>query len=225
VHATFGECEIDAEARTLVREGRPVHLTPKAFDLLALLVRRGPAVVTKDEITGLLWPDTFVSEANLANLVAEVRQGLGEDARRPRFIRTVHRVGYAFQAPVSPASVAPPARCQLAGAFGVFELAGGDNLVGRSGECRVALGDVSVSRRHARIVVGETIVQVEDLHSRNGTFVDGIAVKGPAPLTHGAEVRFGSVRLTFREIDADLSTAGLEPPAPARPAPRSRPRT
>ena len=86
----------DAETRQLWRGEREFHLSPKAFDLLALLVARRPAAVSKIAIRELLWPDTFVSETNLPALVAEIRAALGDDAREPRFVRTLHRIGYAF---------------------------------------------------------------------------------------------------------------------------------
>jgi hypothetical protein len=150
-----------------------------------------------------------VSEGNLANLVAEIRQGLGESSQKPRSIRTVHRVGYAFQAVVTETD-APTShvRCQLAGSYGVFDLGPGENLVGRGPECRVALAEHSVSRRHARITVGATVT-IEDLKSRNGTFVDGRPVTGAVPLAHETEVRVGSVRFVFRLVEPDALTAPL----------------
>ena len=84
----FGDLEFDAEARQLYRNGSAVHLTGKAFELLKLLLERRPAAMSKAEIQEHLWPDTFVSEANLPTLVAEIRDGLGDDARQPRFLRT-----------------------------------------------------------------------------------------------------------------------------------------
>jgi hypothetical protein len=153
-----------------------------------------------------------VSEGNLANLVAEIRQGLGETSRKPRSIRTVHRVGYAFQAAVTETAAEvefpSPIRCQLAGAYGVFDLAPGENLIGRGADCRVALAERSVSRRHARITVGEAVT-IEDLKSRNGTFVDGQVVTGPVALAHEMQVRVGSVGFVFRLVEPDALTAPL----------------
>lgn len=143
--------------------------------------------------------------------MAEIRQGLGESSRKPRSIRTVHRVGYAFQSAVTDdaAGAATDAvRCQLAGSYGVFELLPGENLVGRAAECRVALAERSVSRRHARITVAEAVT-IEDLKSRNGTFVDGRPVTGPVPLHHEVEVRVGSVRFVFRQVEPDVLTSPL----------------
>src|SRR4029077_14868496 len=70
----FGECELDSDAREVRRSGRAVPLTPKAYELLALLARNRPRAMSKAEIKDYLWPDTFVSESNLAALVFEVRK-------------------------------------------------------------------------------------------------------------------------------------------------------
>jgi hypothetical protein len=76
----FGACEVDERARQLVRAGRPVHLSAKAFDLLALLLSRQPGVVKKQDILHELWNGTSVVERNIANLVAEIREALEEDS-------------------------------------------------------------------------------------------------------------------------------------------------
>ena len=97
MRARFGDVELDSASRQVWRAGREVHLSNKAFELLALLVERRPAAVPKSEIHQRLWHDTFVSDTNLPTLVAEIRDAIGDDARHPQFVRTVHRFGYAFQ--------------------------------------------------------------------------------------------------------------------------------
>src|SRR5262245_9473724 len=92
----FGDYLLDTDAHALFRGGRPLHLTPKAFGLLALLVEHRPRAISKPDLVRSLWPDSFVSEGSLTNLVTEVRSALGEGARSSRYIRTVHRFGYAF---------------------------------------------------------------------------------------------------------------------------------
>src|SRR5687767_4641201 len=93
----FGDFVFDAKARLLTRKGEPVHLTAKACELLHLLASRRPDAVAKKEIHQKLWPDTFVSDVSLTTLIFELRTALGESARAPRFVRTVHGDGYAFQ--------------------------------------------------------------------------------------------------------------------------------
>ena len=82
--------------RQLTRAGREIHLEPKAFELLSALVLERPKALSKADLQERLWPGTFVAEANLSNLVAEIRAALGDPARAPLFVRTVHRFGYAF---------------------------------------------------------------------------------------------------------------------------------
>ena len=90
---------LDLTARVLTRAGTPVSLSPKAFQLLGLLVNSHDKAFSKAELQDLLWPGTFVVEKNLTNLVSEIREAIGDNPVRPRFIRTVHRFGYAFLEP------------------------------------------------------------------------------------------------------------------------------
>lgn len=96
--ARFGSFTLDSDQRRIVGAEGEAHLTPKAFDLLRLLIRYAPRVVSKAEIHAALWPDTFVSDAALIVLIKEIRRALSDrDASSP-IVRTVHRVGYAFRA-------------------------------------------------------------------------------------------------------------------------------
>ncbi|HYI11596.1 MAG TPA: winged helix-turn-helix domain-containing protein [Thermoanaerobaculia bacterium] len=97
----FGDCTFDSDARTLQRGGESVRLSGKAFQLLELLLTARPNPIGKTDLFARLWPDTFVSEANLASLVKEIRAAIGDDARAPKYVRTVHRFGYAFSGPVT----------------------------------------------------------------------------------------------------------------------------
>src|SRR5687767_3619313 len=92
----FGDCVLDTDERALLRSGQPIHLTSKAFQLLAFLLEVRPRAAAKAELQEKLWPSTFVSEGNLATLVKEARTAIGDNARKPLHIRTVHACGYAF---------------------------------------------------------------------------------------------------------------------------------
>jgi len=92
----FGRFLLDLDTRQLTQGGQVIHLAPKAFELLVALVLERPKVLSKAVLQQRLWPETFVAEANLSNLVAEIREALGEDARSPVFLRTAHGFGYAF---------------------------------------------------------------------------------------------------------------------------------
>ncbi|MGO9776823.1 MAG: winged helix-turn-helix domain-containing protein [Terracidiphilus sp.] len=93
----FDEFELDPARRTLLRNGSPVALTPKAFDVLAYLVLNPGRVVTKDELLKSIWPDSFVEEGNLAQYISALRKALGDNSR---LIATVPSRGYQFVAQV-----------------------------------------------------------------------------------------------------------------------------
>ena len=92
----FGECVLDSDTRQLYVRGEAVHLSPKGFQFLELLLESRPKALSKSEIHERLWPGTFVSDGTLASLLVEVRSATGDSARESRFVRTVHRFGYAF---------------------------------------------------------------------------------------------------------------------------------
>src|SRR5262245_41907607 len=96
VRLRFGDCVFDSDRRELRKENKKVPLTPKVFQLLEVLIAERPKALSKATLHERLWPETFVADANLANLVADLRDALGDDAKHPRIIRTVQRFGYAF---------------------------------------------------------------------------------------------------------------------------------
>jgi DNA-binding winged helix-turn-helix (wHTH) protein len=208
VKVRFAEFILDADSRRLIRlDADPVHLSPKAFDLLRLLIEHRPNVLDKAALHARIWPRTFVVDANLTVLIAELRRALADNAREPRFIRTVHALGYAFcgdavdlEIGASDSSLLGTARCWLMWKERAIVLGEGENIVGRDPGCSVWLDAPGVSRRHARIEVtrGGDVLQLEDLGSTNGTFVDGTAVRGIVPLTDGCVIRVGDVALTVR---------------------------
>ena len=132
----FRECVLDSETRELLVGGRTVHLTPKAFELLAILIEARPRALSKAEIHEKLWPSTFVSEGTLTSLLAEVRSAIGDEKHDNRLIRTVHRFGYAFAGPVEIEGAGPEsarARLSRPGSTGAPELGleEGENVLGR----------------------------------------------------------------------------------------------
>jgi DNA-binding winged helix-turn-helix (wHTH) protein len=210
----FSEFVLDTARRQLFRGGAKVHLEPKALELLELLVARRPEALSKSEIHRKLWPDTFVSESSLTGLVAQLRKALGDDRRQERFLRTVHGFGYGFSAEVVAAAgsgAEPPAR--LIWEESLFLLLPGENLLGRSEEASVRIGAPGVSRRHARIVVTDRQVTIEDLASKNGTFVEGRQLEGPTPLRDGDRVLLGRQLLVFRRAHSTEPTRTESPSA------------
>jgi DNA-binding winged helix-turn-helix (wHTH) protein len=200
----FGRLTIDSETRQLRRDGQDVHLSPKAFDLLSLLIQHRPNVLQKDELLTQIWRDSHVSDASLAVLIGEIRDAIDDDARRPRFIRTVHGVGYAFS---GDAIDDLPQRvetrdvvCWLTWKGTTFPLADGDNVIGRDPHCTVWLDVDGVSRRHAKIHVDHArrLVTLDDLGSTNGTFVRRSRVSAPVALENDDVIKIASVDLRLR---------------------------
>jgi DNA-binding winged helix-turn-helix (wHTH) protein len=210
VRLQFGEFIVDGEARQLLRKGVPVHLSPKAFDLLVTLIRERPTALRKEDLHARLWPKTFVSDASLAMLVAEVRAALGETARQPKSVRTVHRHGYAFQADARELATSG-AGFWLVTDSRQIPLAHGDNIVGRDPKMRVWLDSPSVSRQHACIRIDGDRATLEDLGSKNGTRAGDARVTAVTPLADGDELRFGSVNASFRVWTVDPTRTEAEP--------------
>lgn len=203
----FEDCVLDLDTRELLRAGRPVPLSPKAFELLELLVRARPKAVPRDRIHEALWPKVFVSDASLTNVVAEVRAAFGDDAQRPRVIRTIQRFGYAFVADArGGASDAPAAAYRLLWERREIDLAPGENVFGRERSATVWIDDPSVSRRHARILIDPSGARLEDLGSKNGTFRNGRPVTGAVRLRDGDAVQVGRAEMTFHVLEQTGST-------------------
>jgi DNA-binding winged helix-turn-helix (wHTH) protein len=209
---SFGDFVLDLDSRELLRESQAVPLTPKAYQLLEILVTNRPKALSKFALQERLWPDTFVLEKNLVNLIAEIRQSLGDDPTEPRFVRTVHRFGYAFQVPpVETASDSTTVhsaavRFRLQWANGSARLGEGEHVLGRDPDLQLFFDSPGVSRRHALIRVGGETATVEDLDSKNGTFVADRSLDSPTQLHDGDRIRIGSVELTFNAIRTPAST-------------------
>ena len=206
----FAGCVFDSDTREVRRGGETLELSPKAFELLELLIESRPRVLPKQEIHERLWPGVFVSDASLSNLVAELRAALHDDAQRPRIVRTVHRFGYGFVAQPDPEShpiprLVPPILHKLLWESREIELPSGETVFGRDRSV-VWIDDPSVSRRHARILVDRERVTIRDLGSKNGTMVNGEPVAGDAVLEDGDEIAIGRARMTFHVLTRTGST-------------------
>ena len=123
----FGDVEVDVPGRELRRGGRPVHLEPQAFDLLASLIEHRERVLSKVELFDGVWGHRFVSEANLTTRIKEIRRAVGDDGTQQHTIRNVRGRGYRFVATVE-AEVA----AENAGRADRTRIAGG--LIGRDVE-------------------------------------------------------------------------------------------
>jgi DNA-binding winged helix-turn-helix (wHTH) protein len=208
VSARFGGFTLDADRRQLTSEASgELHLTPKAFDLLALLVAEAPRVVRKGELHERLWPGTFVSDATLVGLVKEIRRALDDRDSAAPLIRTAHGVGYAFsgelQAVIAPRS--DVSRWIVAGGRRI-PLADGENLIGRDPSSAVCLDATGVSRCHARIVIGRGGAKLEDLGSKNGTRLGDSPVTGSVGLHDGDRIHIGPILVIYHASASGMST-------------------
>jgi DNA-binding winged helix-turn-helix (wHTH) protein len=209
---TFSDYCLDLATRQLLRGRTEIRLSPKGFELLCFLVEHRTRAMSKTELHERLWPDTFVTDANLSVLVAELRAALHDRPGASRFIRTVRGFGYGFCGNVTDA-LAPPALrrlCWVVSNGREIALQEGDNIIGRDETAAVPLNLPSVSRRHARIVVSSHHAVVEDLGSKNGTFLGNDRITQAVRLSDLDELRVGSVRLLVRIMTADSRTETVQ---------------
>ena len=226
----FAEFELDLGAYALRRPDGPLRLEKLPMEILILLVQRAGTLVQRSEIQAMLWgPDVYVEHDSAINTaVRKIRRTLGDDAEHPRFVETVVGKGYRFIAPVE--SDASP-QAQVSATHGrssarwqrvfpsysvtrgrqEFALEAGETVFGRDPTAGVYVDHPSVSRRHACISIGSQGAVLEDLKSRNGTFVNGCSIDGPTKIEHGALIGLGLITLTFIVMAAPASTQPIGP--------------
>lgn len=206
----FGAYLLDTEARRLDRDGQPRHLSTKAFDLLCILVSERPNALTKADLHKRIWPDVFVTDDSLSKLVSEIRTAIGDNPRKPAFLRTVHGFGYAFSSATEISMVARNGSGLATPCLIVegraFALTPGDNVIGRDPSARISLDSLQVSRQHARVRVTELDVTLEDLESRNGTIVNGARITAPVTLNNGDEITIAPFTLRFWSSAGSVET-------------------
>jgi DNA-binding winged helix-turn-helix (wHTH) protein len=194
----FGRFLLDCDTRQLLCDGAEIHLSPKAFELLAALVANRRRAVSKAELLERLWPSTFVEETNLAGLVAEIRRALEDSATEPTFLRTIHRFGYRFVGDVVESAPAPlgPRLCLVHDNRRTVLLEG-SNIIGRAPDAALHCEAAGVSRHHARVLVANGVATLEDLKSKNGTYLQRERITS-ARLSDGDEIRLGTASFIFR---------------------------
>ncbi len=225
----FDEFELDVAAYALRRAGQRIKLEKIPMEVLVLLVRNAGILVNRTEIHAALWgSDVFVDEGAAINTaVRKIRRALGDDVEHPRFIETVVGKGYRFIAPLEtdgsgmervnhrlPNYVMTRGKRQ-------FVLDSGQNLLGRDPDAAVYIDHPSVSRRHARVSIDSARAVVEDLKSRNGTFLDGRRVEIPTEIQNGAIIGLGPITLTFVVLPAGASTLPMGESAGSARKPKS----
>jgi DNA-binding winged helix-turn-helix (wHTH) protein len=204
----FGDCVLDLGARQLEREKKVVPLEPKMYELLEVLIKRRPEVVTNNELDELLWPKVYVARTSLTRLVSELRAVLGDSPRESRLIRTVYKTGYAFCAEVTVLGPTRPlpVSVEVLWMNQSYPLADGEHIAGRDADCSLVIDGTTVSRRHARITVVSGEATIEDLESTNGTHVKGTRISAPTRLAPGDEFALGSEVLRIRRRSSSALT-------------------
>jgi DNA-binding winged helix-turn-helix (wHTH) protein len=195
----FAEFVFDEDRRLVLRGSEPVHLEPKAFELLALLLARRPNALSKKEIREAIWPGAYVSESSLPGLVGDLRAALGDDWADPKLIRTVRGYGYAFCGTTLEDRGPTGEACRWIVLHAGHEIAlpEGIHLIGRGEKCLIRCESPRVSRHHAQVRVTEATAIVEDLGSRNGTWLRGERIEGASEIHPGDTVSVGPDEIQF----------------------------
>jgi DNA-binding winged helix-turn-helix (wHTH) protein len=205
----FGPFRLLPHARRLERDGSPITLTPKAFELLVALVVHRERALSKDEIMSLVWPGSIVEEANLAQQVLLLRRALADAGD---YVATIPRFGYRFTAEVveetsgSPAFASSP-HC-LVWDGREYPIREGITVIGRGDDADLQIPLPSLSRHHARILVRGLEATIEDLGSRHGSWRGTLPVKEPARLASGDEIRLGTAKLVYCLVLPNDTTRG-----------------
>jgi len=203
---SFGEFDLDLRAGELRKNGKEIGLEPRVFALLSYLVENAGRVIDRSELLDKIWPETHVSDASLTQAIASLREALEDDPRQSLYVTTLPRRGYKFVAKVIVGEQTRRAACHIFYGVKEFVLATGENVIGRARDAAVCIRSDAVSRRHARIVVSAIGATIEDLGSRNGTWVSDRRIEGPCDLRDGDQIVIGRVVLFFRTAESMSSS-------------------
>lgn len=182
------------------------------MDVLVFLAEHPGTTVPKHRIIDAVWRTEFITENTLSQAIADLRRVFGDNARAPRYIETITKRGYRLIADVEildeSAQTAPTEGlpCAVVADREEITLVAGENLIGRSPDAVVRLDSDEVSRRHALIRVSADGATIDDLGSKNGTFVWGTQIGGPTALEDGDEITIGPVVFTFRLLSSLTTT-------------------
>jgi DNA-binding winged helix-turn-helix (wHTH) protein len=204
----IGSCLLDTDLRLLSRADSPQLLSPKAFRLLEVLAERQPRAVSHAELRALVWPELRVGGTTLARLVNEIRGVLGEPSDSTRHVRTVPRFGYALSGCLVERSSSDAAgvTASLEWENRSIRLKHGENIIGRAADALISLASRKVSRHHAQIIITARRAVLEDLGSKNGTYLQGKRIDRPIELNDGDCIAVGPATLIFHDTAEQPST-------------------
>ena len=198
----LGDWLVEPRLNRLERDGAVVKLRPKLMDLLIELSAHAGEVVAKETLIDAVWARRIVAASALSTAVAQLRRALGDDAGAPHLIESVSKRGYRMLVPAEPVGgdrdATSFAACTLLLGERRLSLGEGEHVIGRGADAGVRIDSSKISRRHARIVVRGGGATVEDLGSKNGTFVGTERLTAPRALRNGDQLLVGDVLMVFR---------------------------
>jgi DNA-binding winged helix-turn-helix (wHTH) protein/tetratricopeptide (TPR) repeat protein len=216
----FGPFVLDPAAYRLLKGTTPLDLSPKALDLLLLLVRQPGRLVTKDDILAAVWPDVAVTDNALTQVISDLRQALGDSAADPTFIETVPRRGYRFIAEVGEQGPPHPAPAFASG-FGAagpedpapgspqgprgpaIAVAGFGNLTGDSGVAWLSAGIAETVTNDLRAIRELRVMdRVPGVHAGPDGAIEAARAVGLDLVVVGSYQRSGAqLRITASVLD------------------------
>ncbi|HEX4439925.1 MAG TPA: FHA domain-containing protein [Thermoanaerobaculia bacterium] len=205
----FGPFLYDQADRCLLRDGVEVPLTHKSRELLLLFLENPRRMLPRETIVESVWRETAVTDDAVGAQIAKLRRALGDAGGE--ILKMVRREGYRWDAEVRVEDTAPrhPVRSVVPSSGPRFrlilrdreiQLLDGPNVIGRDRDSAVWIDHESVSRRHAQVVVARGRARLEDLESRNGTFLNGRRISRGEPLSDGDTMRIGVIPIVFRTL-------------------------
>ncbi len=217
----LGEWVVEPDLGRLTRGGATIVLELKVMDVLLCLARKPGELVTRLDLIDTVWATEVISDNTLTHAIAELRSALGCDAMNPSYIETVHRRGYRLLVGASEPDDTQTAAAGQSSLFFVVcgdrsvRLAIGGNLIGRLPWATVTIDSVQVSRRHAQIDVDDSTALLEDLGSKNGTYLNGCQLENPANLAHNDRIGLGSHVIVLKLATTVPTEEGDTPTDPA----------
>ena len=204
----FGPFVYDAVDRILLCDGEEVPLTHKNREMLLLFLENPRRTLTRTKLVERVWGDAAVTDDAVRAQIVKLRRALGEAG--DGLVQMVRREGYRWEGDVQTEVISPrrPAQSVILRAprFRLVlddrevQLLDGPNVIGRDSESALWIDHASVSRRHAQVVVAGGRARLEDLQSKNGTFLNGRKISKPEPLANGDEIRIGVMKIVFRTL-------------------------
>jgi DNA-binding winged helix-turn-helix (wHTH) protein len=182
------------------------------MDVLLCLVDAQTGIATKQHIIDTVWKADYVSDQVVAQAITELRSAFEDNARHPSVIETIPRRGYRLMTPAREIELERPESSRGPPSFSLvtddheYALHQGSVVIGRATDATIQIDRTEVSRRHARITVEGTTATVEDLGSKNGTFLRGRRLTEPARLVDADEIQIGVNVARFRFVVRDDRT-------------------